>query len=87
MLVLGILPFWENLSRRLGAQAILRGANASVVGLLLAALYDPVWTSAVHKPIDLALAFVIFGLLVFWKLPPWIVVSLAAVGGELFLKN
>ncbi len=87
LLVLGILPFWENLRRRPGAQATLRGANAAVVGLLLAALYHPVWTSAVHKPTDFVLALVAFGLLVFWKLPPWMVVSLAAVGGELFLKS
>ena len=87
LLVLGVLPFWENLRRRPGAQATLRGANAAVVGLLLAALYNPVWTSAVHTSGDLALALVVFGLLTFWKLPPWMVVGLAAVGGELFLKG
>ena len=87
LLVLGILPFWENLRRRPGAQATLRGANAAVVGLLLAAFYNPVWTSAVHTPTDLAFALVLFGLLVLWKLPPWMVVGLAAVGGELLLKG
>ena len=87
LLVLGILPFWDNLRRMPGAQAALRGANAAVVGLLLAALYQPVWTSAVHTSKDLALALVLFGLLVFWKLPPWMVVGLAAVGGEWFLKG
>ncbi len=87
LLVLGILPFWEDLRRRPGAQATLHGANAAVVGLLLAALYNPVWTSAVHTSGDLALALVVFGLLVLWKLPPWMVVGLAAVGGELFLKG
>ena len=87
LLVLGILPFWENLRRRPGAQATLRGANAAVVGLLLAALYHPIWTSAVHTPIDLALAIVLFGLLAFWKLPPWMVVCLAAASGELFLRG
>ena len=87
LLVLGILPFWENLRRRPAAQATLRGANAAVVGLLLAALYHPVWTSAVHTPMDLAFALILFGLLVFWKLPPWMVVGLAATGGELFLKG
>ncbi len=87
LLILGILPFWDDLRRMPGAQAALRGANAAVVGLLLAALYQPVWTSAVHAPQDLALALVLFGFLVFWKLPPWMVVGLAAAGGEWFLKG
>ena len=87
LLVLGILPFWENLRRRSAAQATLRGANAAVVGLLLAALYHPIWTSAVHTPTELALALVVFGLLTLWKLPPWMVVGLAATGGELLLRG
>ncbi len=85
LLVLGILPFWESLRRRPAAQAALRGANAAVVGLLLAALYQPVWTSAVHTPAEFALSLLVFGLLVFWKLPPWLVVAIAAAGGEWFL--
>jgi len=56
--------------------------NAAVVGLLLAALYDPVWTSAIHQPSDFALGLAAFGLLAFWKIPPWIVVVLSAVGAE-----
>ena len=87
LLVLGILPFWDHLRRLPRAQATLRGANAAVVGLLLAALYHPVWTSAVHTPSDLALALVVFGLLTFWKLPPWITVGLAAAGGEWLLNG
>ena len=87
LLVLGILPFWEELRRRPRAQATLRGANAAVVGLLLAALYRPVWTSAVHAPTDLALAVVLFSLLASWKLPPWMVVGLAAASGELLLTT
>jgi chromate transporter len=57
------------------------GINAAVVGLLLAALYDPVWTSAVHSPREFALALAAFGLLAFWKLPPWLVVVAAALTG------
>ena len=63
------------------AQAAMRGANAAVVGILGAALYDPVWTSAVHAPRDLALALTAFVLLTVWNLPPWVVVGLTAFGG------
>ena len=57
------------------------GINAAVVGLLLSALYDPVWTSAIHAPKDFALGLAAFALLAFWKVPPWLVVVLAALGG------
>ena len=85
LLVLGVLPFWENVRRRAAAQAALRGTNAAVVGLLLAALYRPVWTSAVHAPADFALALGLFALLVLWKWPPWLVVGFAALVGEALL--
>ena len=85
LLVLGVLPFWENLRRRPVAQAALRGANAAVVGLLLAALYQPVWTSAVHAPADFVVALGAYGLLVFWRCPPWLVVGLAAGAGAMWL--
>jgi chromate transporter len=81
LLVFGALPFWDALRARTGFQAALRGINAAVVGILLAALYTPVWTSAITAPEDFALALVAFGLLVFWKVPPWLVVLLAALGG------
>jgi chromate transporter len=61
----------------------LRGINATVVGVLLAALYDPVWKSAVRGPADFGLALVAFGLLAFWRVPPWLVVLITAVGGAL----
>jgi chromate transporter len=61
----------------------LRGINAAVVGLLLAALYKPVWTSAIHSPGDFSLGLVGFRLLMFWKWPPWIVVVLSAAAGEI----
>ena len=63
------------------AQSALRGINAAVVGLLLAALYGPVWTSAVLGPPDFALALVAFVLLAVWRAPPWLVVALTAAAG------
>jgi chromate transporter len=81
LLIVGGLPFWERLRGRPSVQAALRGINAAVVGLLLAALYDPVWKSAIQGPADLGLALVAFGLLMFWKLPPWLVVVITAAGG------
>jgi chromate transporter len=81
LLVVGALPFWDVLRARGAFQAALRGINAAVVGVLLAALYHPVWTSAIHAPSDFALALAAFGLLALWKTPPWLVVIFAAVGG------
>jgi chromate transporter len=81
LLVFGALPFWAALRGEPRAQAALRGINAAVVGLLLAALYRPVWTSAIMAPVDFALAVTAFLVLAFWKWPPWLVVLLAAVAG------
>ena len=86
LLVIGALPFWDLLRARVDFQAALRGINAAVVGILLAALYDPVWTSAIEAPEDFALGLLAFGLLVFWKQPPWLVVMLAAIGGEIISR-
>jgi chromate transporter len=82
LLVIGVLPFWDSLRRRPTAQAALRGVNAAVVGLLLAALYDPVWTSAIFAPRDFLLALAAFALLAFWKMPPWLVVVLGALSAQ-----
>ena len=81
LLIVGALPFWELLRFRAGFQAALRGINAAVVGLLLAALYDPVWSSAIKGHADFGLALVAFGLLMFWRLAPWLVVLITAVAG------
>jgi chromate transporter len=81
LLVVGALPFWDALRMRPLAQAAMRGANAAVVGILGAALYHPVWTSAIVSPYDFALALVGFVLLTVWGAPPWIVVVLTAAGG------
>jgi chromate transporter len=81
LLVIGPMPFWDDLRRRPSAQSALRGVNAAVVGLLLAALYRPVWTSGITNAGDFALAIAAFILLLMWKTPPWLVVAFCAVGG------
>jgi chromate transporter len=86
LLVVGALPFWDLLRAVPVFQSALKGINAAVVGLLLTALYKPVWTSAIHSPADFGLGLVAFGLLMFWKFPPWLVVVLTAVGGELISR-
>lgn len=81
LLIFGTLPFWGILRRRPAFQSALLGINAAVVGLLLAALYDPVWTSAILGPADFALALGGLGLLAVWRLPPWLVVLVIGVAG------
>jgi chromate transporter len=83
LLVIGALPFWEALRRRAVAQAALHGVNAAVVGLLLAALYHPVWTAGITSPADFAIAAGAFLLLFMWQAPPWLVVILCAAGSAL----
>ena len=81
LLVIGALPFWDVLRHIRTVRKALVGVNAAVVGLLLAALYNPVWTSAIRSPLDFGLALTAFTLLAFWKVPPWLVVVLTAIGG------
>ena len=81
LLVIGPLPFWDDLRRQDWARSALRGVNAAVVGLLLAALYNPVWTAGITGPYDFALAVAAFLLLFMWQVPPWLVVLLSALGG------
>ena len=83
LLVYGMLPFWDAMRTRSAAQAAMRGSNAAVVGILAAALYNPVWTGAVLTPRDFALALAGFLLLTVWQLPPWGVVVLLAGAGAL----
>ena len=83
LFVIGALPFWETLHGRPAIQSALRGVNAAVVGLLLAAFYNPVWVSAIKTPVDVALGLAAFGLLAVWRLPPWLVVLFSALGGAL----
>ena len=83
LLVVGALPFWEPLRQRDGFQRAMAGVNAAVVGVLAAALYDPVWTSAIHSRADFGLALAAFGLLVYGRQSPVLVVALAAMAGWL----
>jgi chromate transporter len=81
LLVGGLLPFWDTLRHRDAVRAALRGVNAAVVGVLLAALFTPIWTGAVHRGADFGLALVAFLLLTLWSAPPWLVVILGALAG------
>jgi len=83
LLVVGAMPFWNQLRSRPQIRAMLSGINAAVVGLLLAAFYDPVWTSGITSAADFGLAAVAFLLLLLWRTPPWLVVILCAAGGAL----
>jgi len=81
LILLGTLPFWDTFRKRAGAQAAMRGVNAAVVGLLGAALYNPVWTTSVKTPGDFAVALRGFVLLMVWRAPPLVVVVISALGG------
>lgn len=81
LLLIGVLPFWDSLRRFSSIKAALKGVNAVVVGILIAALYKPVWTSAIFAPLDFALALMAFLLLAIWKWPAWLVVLLSAGAG------
>lgn len=83
LLVVGALPFWHTLRKSAKVQGALIGINAAVVGILLAALYNPLWITAILAPVDFVLAAILFLMLVFWKLPPWVVVISGAIGGIL----
>jgi len=82
LLLIGALPFWDGLRRRPAVQSALRGVNAAVVGLLLAALYRPVWTSAILGPADFAIGILAFLLLALWAVPPWLVVIVGALAAS-----
>lgn len=81
LLILGTLPFWDALRSNPKIKGALIGVNASVVGILIAALYNPIWTSSIHSSADFALGAILFSLLVYWKLPPWVIVVVGALGG------
>jgi chromate transporter len=83
LLIVGALPFWNSFRKSSHVQGALIGINAAVVGILLAALYNPLWTTAILGSADFALASILFIMLVFWKLPPWMVVVSGTVGGIL----
>ncbi|MGG0643537.1 chromate transporter [Sporosarcina gallistercoris] len=81
LLILGALPFWDQVRNNPKVKGAIMGVNAAVIGILIAALYTPIWTSSILQPTDFALAAVLFTMLAYWKLPPWMVVVAGAVGG------
>jgi chromate transporter len=83
LLVAGIVPVWTRLRNRRLARSAVRGVNAAVVGILAAALYDPVWVGAIHRPFDLGLAVAAFGVLRRWPDSPWLAVLFCGVAGAL----
>lgn len=83
LLVLGTLPFWNSLSHNPKIKGALMGVNAAVVGILISAFYDPIWTSTILNPIDFAFAALLFSMLAYWKLPPWVIVVTGIIGGYL----
>ncbi|WP_426982613.1 chromate efflux transporter [Bacillus cabrialesii] len=83
LLILGALPYWDALRRNPNLKGALAGVNAAVVGILISAFYFPIWTSTILNPIDFAFAAVLFSMLAYWKLPPWVIVISGAIGGLL----
>lgn len=83
LLILGTLPFWDDLRHNSKIKGALMGVNAAVVGILISAFYHPIWASSILAPIDFAFAAILFSMLVYWKLPPWMIVVTGAIGGSL----
>ncbi|WP_017548262.1 chromate efflux transporter [Salinicoccus carnicancri] len=83
LLIVGALPFWDILRSNRKVKGAIMGVNAAVVGILISAFYTPIWTSSITQPLDFALAAVLYSMLAFWKLPPWVVVVSGAAGGVL----
>ncbi|WZX99295.1 chromate efflux transporter [Bacillus sp. FSL W7-1360] len=81
LLILGVLPFWTVLRKHPKIKGALLGVNAAVVGILIAALYNPIWTSTILQTRDFVFAAILFGLLVYWKWPAWVIVGLGIAGG------
>jgi chromate transporter len=80
---MGALPFWNSLRNNEKIKGALTGINSGVVGILLAALYNPLWTTAISSAADLGLAVLLFGMLFFWKTPPWIIVLIGVSGSTI----
>lgn len=85
LLVLGTLPFWVSINRNPKIRGALMGVNAAVVGILISAFYTPIWTSSILSQMDFAFAALLFSMLSYWKLPPWVIVVTGIIGG-IFLR-
>ena len=83
LLILGALPFWDSLRNNPKIKGAIMGVNAAVIGILISAFYFPIWTSSILAPVDFALAAILFSMLAYWKLPPWVIVVSGAIGGSL----
>lgn len=83
LLILGALPFWDRLRKNPKIKGAIMGVNAAVIGILISAFYFPIWTSSILAPTDFALAAILFSMLAYWKLPPWVIVITGAIGGSL----
>ncbi|MHA6259928.1 chromate transporter [Sporosarcina sp. CAU 1771] len=83
LLILGALPFWDQLRNNLKIRGAIIGVNAAVIGILISAFYMPIWTTSILSAFDFALATVLYSMLAYWKLPPWSVVFVGAIGGTL----
>ena len=81
-----VLPFWSTFRHNLAMQSALRGINASVVGILFAAFVHPLWSFTIHRPSDFCFALLAFAMLVWWKLPSWIVVVTTVTAYMLFVR-
>ncbi|MFD4705811.1 chromate transporter [Gottfriedia sp. NPDC058432] len=86
LLILGTLPFWSSMRRSSKLRRALFGVNAAVVGILISAFCNPIWISSVFSIFDFVIVAILFSLLVFWKLPPWIIVLLGAISGEILSR-
>ncbi|WP_105994469.1 chromate efflux transporter [Staphylococcus simulans] len=84
LLLFGVLPFWDRLKSNIYAEGFLKGISAGVVGILIAAFYQPIWTSTVKQPLDFTLASILFVLLTYFKLPSWSIVLIGIAIGLLF---
>lgn len=83
LLIIGSLPFWNPLRKNPKIAGALMGVNAAVVGILIAAFYNPIWTSTIIEAIDFVFAAILYSMLAYWKLPPWVIVVTGAIGGSL----
>lgn len=85
LLILGVFPFWAKMRQYKKIRGVFIAVNAAVVGILISAFYDPIWTSSILSSLDFVFAAILYSMLVFWKLPPWAIVFTGALGGLLLL--